>query len=303
MSDILRVFQSTAQREAYRFGANAIGRLVVDVEDGLTYLVYGEGLGADVTFPLDTSGGGGGGGGGLGFSQFYPDAPPTSPHVADDEFTAGSLASKWNLWDPGGIVSAYGVDTTRRMMTISFGGQNATRAAGVYQNSANPDTEWTIYAKIALLQDEWGGSDHRAYAALFVGGSTIGSGTVDVRAVGLEHTWGSPIGMHAASSAWNSYQGNTGFTRRDYNFHCYFRMRHKPAAPGAILSFESSPDGVSWQKIAVATSAIALAHYGIMVGQFGNNTGKTNKALVKFFRVFEYTGASAYDGSCIGRYI
>lgn len=238
-----------------------------------------------------------------GIQMWHADAPPLSPHAADDEFTGASLDPKWLLWDPGGIVSAYGVDTTRKMMTISFGGQNATRAAAVYQTSPTPDTEWTVYAKVALLMDEWGGSDHRAYAALFVAGTTLGSGTVDARGIGLEHTWGSPVGLHAASSSWTSYQVNSAFTRRDYVSHCYFRIRHKPTAPGAILSFDTSADGVSWQRVTAATSAIGLGHYGIMVGQFGNATGKVNKALAKFFRVFSGSGASGFDATSIGRYL
>ena len=59
MSAILRAFQTTAERTAFRFDRNAIGRLVTDAQTGITYLVIGEGLGSSVCFPLDPSSSGG----------------------------------------------------------------------------------------------------------------------------------------------------------------------------------------------------------------------------------------------------
>lgn len=63
MSALVRIFQTTAAREAFRFDSNAVGRIVSDLEDGIRYLVCAEGLGATagVLFPLDPSAMGGGG--------------------------------------------------------------------------------------------------------------------------------------------------------------------------------------------------------------------------------------------------
>lgn len=120
MSDILRNFQTTAAREAFRFDRNAIGRLVTDAQTALTYLVYGEGLGADVLFPLDPSAGG------------TPD-----PHAASHEDGGSDPVDILQLDGyPGGTSTFLRADQTFAAAPSAF-------SPAYYYGESAEDLQWT----------------------------------------------------------------------------------------------------------------------------------------------------------------
>lgn len=329
MSAILRSFVTTASREAFRFGVNHVGRFVTDQEANRTYLVFGEGLGADVCFPLDeaaftpgehasshyeggddevdiTQLGGYSGDTGTflrgdgtfattgigGIQSWYPDAPPASAHSCDDEMDGGSVDAKWTEWDPSDSVT-FSMDTTRHMLKCVQTGNGGVRWAGLYQ--AVPASEFAIYAKV-----------HPIYASPQTNGMGLGifvsddiatnPTTADFREIDLGMSTNSFGGIQTRT--WTAYNGTASATFTKSLFPTpYLRIR----CNGTTFLSESSPDGVTWFTIDNATLGFTPTHMGICFVVTQNTIEGTG--LVSFFRVFSGAGTSGYHSTHIGRYI
>lgn len=122
MSALLRIFQTTAAREAYRFGANHVGRIVSDLQDGIRYLVCAEGLGSatGVLFPLDPSAMGGGSFDAAYYSGYHDD---------DMAWSSTSWADVHNVLDVLFDLEAVGISRSGSDWTVTDGGDYVFHAA------------------------------------------------------------------------------------------------------------------------------------------------------------------------------
>lgn len=230
---------------------------------------------------------------GLG-SVWSADIPPTSPEAENDEFTAGSLDAKWSEFDPGTLLTV-GMDTSRKMVTLTGSGNNSVRLAGIYQPI--PDTEFAAYSKVHMISRlERGG------IGLFVGGSDVVNNptTADLQTAFFRYT-----GLTALLECWDELftaytteSTNTSVAAYGAAMSGYLRVRLN----GTTWSGDFSPDGISWAQVSAdRTLGFTPAYVGLFLYTFENAI--SFQGMAKFFRVFSGAGTSGADATKIGGFL
>lgn len=225
-----------------------------------------------------------------GYTAWVPDAPPLAPHACNDEFTDGALAAKWSTWDPAALLTV-GMDTDRRMVTLTGTGNGGSRLAGIYQ--AVPESEFAFYAKVhmnSILE--------RGGIGLFVGGDLVGAPSTADAATAYT------LGVAAAATpqighqVWTAYNAAGASNLINYGrpgYRMYIRMR----CNGTNVRCDFSDDGVCWTEMDTAiTTAFTPAYFGLFLYTF---EAVSFKGMADFFRVFSGSGTSGIDATKIGR--
>lgn len=230
-------------------------------------------------------------------AKWNPDLPPTSPHACDDEMLGGAVDAKWGTWDPGSVVSAWSMDTTRKMLQAQSTTSAGQRVAGRYQ--AIPHSEFTIYTKPSLLTDIDYATDTNQWvsAGLLVAGNIAGSPTTaPFFTAGLQYVTSSGL-QFGQSWAWSNYTTLGTNVERAGQF-IYYRLR----VNGIACFAECSCDGQSWLLIRSGNLGFTPAYLGLQLTHYNNTVGINVQPRWQFFRCFSGAGSSAYNATSIGRY-
>lgn len=284
-------FADAAARNAHVYTAADIGK-VVQTGTGVGrqyWLIYDVVAGVGAFREL----------GGGGSAAWNPDAAPLVAHACDDEMQGGAIDAKWGTWDPGSVVSAWSMDTTRKMLAAQSTTTAGLRNAGRYQ--AIPASEFTAYTKCNLLTDidyttdtnQWVGS------GLFVAGDIVSNPTTAAFfTAGVLYITGANTGQYAQSWNWTNHSTLGVNVERPGPFP-YYRLR----VNGTSVSAEASCDGLSWLLIRSGTLSFTPAYFGLVLNHYNNITGVNLNPRWQFFRCFSGAGSSAYNANSIGRYI
>ena len=222
-------------------------------------------------------------------SIWLPDAPPASPSIYDDEFTAGSLDPKWVEFDPGaGMVPT--IDTVKKMVVLTDAA-GSSFVAGIVQSL--PAGELAIYTRWFASAGE--GSPSPAF--ILPADLTSGSAVFTCYA-GVYRSGTSTPGI--AAYAHTNYTGTAGTLKGNAGMGmnpAFMRLR----LPGdGNFSVDASPDGVGWHHVFTNTLGVSPAYFGL-----GMWTASGVPAAVRypFFRVITGAGASAFGANHIGRLV
>ena len=284
MSALLRIFQTTAAREAFRYESNHVGRIVSDIEDGIRYLVCAEGLGstAGVLFPLDPSAMGGGGTGTVWDARVVP----TGLHASSDEFLTDTIAN-WTEWDEGGYVtSAVEFADGEQHMRFTASGNGSVRFSGRYK--AVPSNEFLFSAFIA---DDGYSDTNAPFAGLLVG-QNLGVASSDFITNDFVVRRESDANHGAVTGRTSAIYTSAGTSTSRLidapnSVWLLCGVRIDPGAPSVEVDCYWSTGGRYWSFFTTRTAAYAPAHFGLTFEQ-QSATGVASM-IAKHFRVLDGT--------------
>jgi len=222
---------------------------------------------------LSQAGAGGGGGGTPAYTFWDPAAPPASPDTDDDEFADGTLTG-WTEWDQGNHTD---VSEGNGFLTLK---QTSTGVAwgGVFK-TAPAHTDWTATTRLRLTARKV--NYNSVGLAVFQAATTDPSGS-DFYWIGYSLDSGDrPI----KAQRWNGYNsyGQAYFEDGDFMGESGIWVRFRYESAGSTLYFESSEDGIGWNRLYSLTPAWAIAEIGLVM--LNENTGADAYARFDFFRV------------------
>lgn len=227
------------------------------------------------------------------YTEYNPDAVPSSAHTDDDECDGGSLDAGWTLWDPGTALSSFSGSDKRYTVTPSNG--TTVVALGYYK--AVPNTEFSITGKFSMdIPLEASSAPHRC--GLFVADDVSANPTTaDFRTVGLQNaTVGTGVQSHYAT--WTAYNAAPAATNVG-GHHPYGRIR----CNGTSMWIDVSPDGISWRSAVTATLGFTPVHCGFFVSRGGSAASEAPIGRFYWIRFKSGAGASTFTTGLPGRHV
>ena len=228
-------------------------------------------------------------GGGSTVGVWMPDAPPASPSVYDDEFTAGTLDAKWSEFDPGSVITV-AMDTTRKMVVLTDA-TGSGAIAGIVQPL--PNAELALYMR--WHGDGAAGSPSPAF---ILTQGLISTSDVFITYIGVYRNSANNPGV--AAFAYSDYTGTSGTTKGSANIGMvpgWLRLR---LPNDGNFYVDVSPCGVGFHHVFSNSIGILPAYFGIGLW---TSPGVPGTVRYPYFRAFSGPGASAFGANHIGRYV
>jgi hypothetical protein len=220
-----------------------------------------------------------------------PDCPQVTGLLAEsDEFNAGVLDPKWQLWRPGGAGNmTAGVANGQAQLTLSAAG---TTACGIFQPLPAALTEFTFAAKLTCSEVV---NASACRYGIFLGADLVGAPTTaQTRSVGprVDNTTTSAVVSGSLASHAAAYVQDVAYARRDSS--CYVRARVSGIGTTPHWETDWSDDASGYQQLD-ALNVFTPLYFGI----WGRNVGGIPCTIrCEWFRVLGF--ACAQDAQLPG---
>jgi hypothetical protein len=222
-----------------------------------------------------------------------PNAPATSPHSCDDEFSGGSLDGKWTVWDPGSYLTQ-SMDTTKQAIVLSGVGNNTVRWSGVYQAvPVGLGGEFCFTTRVAMNAHLPGtnGGVGGLFLADDIASNPTTADLVVLYTILTDNNANKGTAVLARYPSYNGGESTDGTSPAGVPM-TWLRMRVSiPGGGGGEFTGEVSHDGMTWYRVGGNSIGYTPSYFGLVFTPVMN--GITFYMHAPFFRCVSGAGKSA----------